>query len=371
MSELPLRVAVVGSGPAGFYAAGQLLAHDPPIEVDLYDRLPTPWGLVRLGVAPDHPKIKSVSRAFEKIASRPGFRFFGNVEIGRDLAHDELVSLYDAVVYAVGSQTDRRMGIPGEDLRGSWPATAFVAWYNAHPDFHDCSFDLSSERAVVIGNGNVAVDVARMLALTHDELAPTDTADEAIAAIAGSGIEEIVVLGRRGPAQAAFTTPELIELTELAGADLIVDAADLELDPASAAALEEDTALARRNLEVLREVAATPPSGKPKRIVLRFCVSPVEIVGDENVEAVVDRAQRPRRGRDRAHLALSRPTGARCCRAGSSSGASAIAVWRFRAYRSTSAAQRCRTARAGSWTRRAPCSRASTAPVGSSAARAG
>ena len=287
MSELPLRVAVVGSGPAGFYAAGQLLAHDPPIEVDLYDRLPTPWGLVRLGVAPDHPKIKSVSRAFEKIASRPGFRFFGNVEIGRDLAHDELVSLYDAVVYAVGSQTDRRMGIPGEDLRGSWPATAFVAWYNAHPDFHDCSFDLSSGRAVVIGNGNVAVDVARMLALTHDELAPTDTADEAIAAIAGSGIEEIVVLGRRGPAQAAFTTPELIELTELAGADLIVDAADLELDPASAAALEEDTALARRNLEVLREVAATPPSGKPKRIVLRFCVSPVEIVGDENVEAVV------------------------------------------------------------------------------------
>jgi ferredoxin--NADP+ reductase len=282
----PLRVAVVGSGPAGFYAAGQLLAHDPPVEVDLFDRLPTPWGLVRLGVAPDHPKIKSVSRAFEKIAQRPGFRFFGNVEIGRDVTHDELASLYDAVIYAVGSQTDRRMGIPGEDLPGSWPATAFVAWYNAHPDFHDCAFDLAGKRAIVIGNGNVAVDVARMLALTPGELAPTDTADEAIAAIAASGIEEIVVLGRRGPAQAAFTTPELIELTELEGADLIVDPAELELDPASAAALEEDTALARRNLEVLREAAATPPVGRPKRVVLRFCVSPVAILGKSAVEAV-------------------------------------------------------------------------------------
>ena len=285
-SGQPLRVAVVGSGPAGFYATGQLLAHDPAVEVDLFDRLPTPWGLVRLGVAPDHPKIKSVSRAFEKIAQRPGFRFFGNVEIGRDVTHEELARLYDAVIYTVGSQTDRRMGIPGEDLPGSWPATAFVAWYNAHPDFHDLPFDLSSRRAVVIGNGNVAVDVARMLALTTDELAPTDTADAAIAAILGAGIEEIVVLGRRGPAQAAFTTPELIELTELAGADLIVDPADLELDPWSAAALEADTALARRNLEVLREAASAPLQGKPKRVVLRFCVSPVEILGDGAVEAI-------------------------------------------------------------------------------------
>jgi len=285
-SERSLRVAVVGSGPAGFYATGQLLAHDPPVEVDLFDRLPTPWGLVRLGVAPDHPNIKAVSRVFERIALRPGFRFFGNVEIGRDLTHDELTRLYDAVIYAVGSQTDRRMGIPGEDLSGSWPATAFVAWYNAHPDFHDRRFDLSSRRAVVIGNGNVAVDVARMLALTSDELAPTDTADDAIAAIVAAGIEEIVVLGRRGPAQAAFTTPELIELTKLAGADLIVDPADLELDPVSAAALEEDTALARRNLEVLHEAAAAAPTGRPKRIVLRFCVSPVAILGEDEVEAI-------------------------------------------------------------------------------------
>ena len=178
------------------------------------------------------------------------------------------------------------MGIPGEDLPGSWPATAFVAWYNGHPDFQDLSFDLSGERAVVVGNGNVAVDVARMLALTAEEIEPTDTTDEAIAAILGSGIREILVLGRRGPAQAAFTTPELIELTELAGADLVVDPADLELDPASAAALADDTAIARRNVEVLREAAATPPAGKPKTVRLRFCVSPVAILGDGRVEAV-------------------------------------------------------------------------------------
>ena len=197
----------------------------------MIERLPTPWGLVRLGVAPDHPKIKEVSRAFEKIAARPGFRFLGNVELGRDLTPDDLARLYDAVVYAVGAQTDRHLGIPGEDLPGSWPATVFVAWYNGHPDFQDLEFDLSGERAVVIGNGNVAVDVARMLALTAEELAPTDTTDPAIAAIAGSGIREILMLGRRGPVQGAFTTPELIELGELAGADVVVDPAELELDP--------------------------------------------------------------------------------------------------------------------------------------------
>ncbi len=284
---MSLRVAVIGSGPAGFYAAGALLASDdPPCEVDVFDRLPTPWGLVRLGVAPDHPKIKSVSRAFEKIAKRPGFRFFGNVDVGRDLTHEELNDAYDAVIYAFGAQADRRMGIPGEDLRGSWAATEFVAWYNGHPDYQEIPFDLSADRVVVVGNGNVAVDVARMLALTEEELAPTDTTDAAIAAILGSGITEILVLGRRGPAQAAFTTPELQELRELAGADLIVDPADLELDPVSAAALEGDTALARRNLEVLHEAAATLPAGKPKRVVLRFCVSPVAILGDGAVEAV-------------------------------------------------------------------------------------
>src|SRR6478609_9563590 len=191
-----LRVAVVGSGPAGFYAAGALLAADTPLEVDMIERLPTPWGLVRLGVAPDHPKIKSVSRAFERIAAQPGFRFLGNVEVGRDVEHRELVDLYDAVVYAVGAQSDRRMGIPGEDLPGSWAATEFVAWYNGHPDYQHLEFDLSTERAVVVGNGNVAIDVARMLARTRDELAPTDVTDPSAAAIVASRITEIVMLGR-------------------------------------------------------------------------------------------------------------------------------------------------------------------------------
>ena len=236
-------------------------------------------------MAPDHPKIKEVSRAFERIAQQPGFRFFGNVEVGRDLAHADLLRLYDAVVYAVGAQTDRAMGISGEDLPGSWPATELVAWYNGHPDFQDLSFDLSGERVVVVGAGNVAVDVGRMLALTDEELRGTDTTDEAIAAIAGSGIREIVLLARRGPAQAAFTTPELKELGELAGADIVVDPADLELDPVSAAALESDTN-ARRNLEVLGAYAARGPAGKPKVLRLRFGVSPVAILGAERVEAV-------------------------------------------------------------------------------------
>jgi len=226
----PLRVAVVGSGPAGFYAADALLkSEDPRVEVDLIDRLPTPWGLVRLGVAPDHENIKAVSRAFEKTAAREGFRFFGNVEVGSTVTHEELLERYDAVVYTVGAQTDRRLGIPGEDLPGSWAATEFVAWYNGHPDFQDRSFDLSHPRVVVVGNGNVAIDCARMLALTPEELAPTDTTVEATDAINAAGVEEIVMLGRRGPVQAAFTPPELKELGELAGAEPVVDPADLVL----------------------------------------------------------------------------------------------------------------------------------------------
>jgi ferredoxin--NADP+ reductase len=285
MTEGPLRIAVVGSGPAGFYAAGALLDADVPVEVDMIERLPTPWGLVRLGVAPDHPKLKTVSRAFERIADKPGFRFLGNVEVGRDLQHDDLARLYDAVVYAVGAQTDRRLGIAGEDLAGSWSAFEFVAWYNGHPDFQNLPFDLDVERAVVIGNGNVALDVARMLALTPEELAPTDTTDQAIDAIARSRISEIVVLGRRGPAEAAFTTPELAELADLAGADVIVDPKELELAPASAAHVESDTR-AQRNLDVLSGFASQAPSGKPKALRLRFLVSPVVIQGDERVEGV-------------------------------------------------------------------------------------
>jgi ferredoxin--NADP+ reductase len=282
-----LRVAVVGSGPAAFYAAAPLLAsEDPPVEVDMIERLPTPWGLVRLGVAPDHPQLKTVSKAFEKIAARPGFRFLGNVEVGRDVTHEELASLYDAVVYAVGSQSDRRLGISGEDLPGSWAATELVAWYNGHPDFQHLEFDLSHERVVVIGNGNVALDVARMLALTAEELAPTDTTDGAIAAIVSSGIREIVVLGRRGPVQAAWTSTELGELGELAGADVAVDPVELDLDPASAAELEAASNVVQRNVELLRDFAARGPQGKPKLVRLRFRTSPVAILGDERVEAI-------------------------------------------------------------------------------------
>ena len=281
MSTKPLRVAVVGSGPAGFYAASALLDAEIPVEVDMIERLPTPWGLVRLGVAPDHPKLKSVSRAFERIAMKSGFRFLGNVEVGRDLSHADLKRLYDAVIYAVGSQTDRRLGIPGEELPGSWSATEFVAWYNGHPDFQDLSFDLSVDRAVVIGNGNVALDVARMLALTPEELAPTDTTDPAITAIGESTIHEILVVGRRGPAQASWTTQELKEMGELAGADVVVDSAELELGSAD----EHDTNT-RRNLEVLREFAERQPTEKPVTVRFLFFRSPVAIYGEEKVEEI-------------------------------------------------------------------------------------
>lgn len=282
-----LRVAIVGSGPAGFYAADALLrSDDPQVEVDLIDRLPTPWGLVRLGVAPDHENIKSVSRAFEKTAAKPGFRFFGNVEVGTTVSHEDLLSVYDAVVYTVGAQTDRRLGIPGEDLPGSWAATEFVAWYNGHPDFQQLEFDLSHERVVVIGNGNVAIDCARMLALTPEELAPTDTTQGAIDAINAAGVREILMLGRRGPVQAAFTPPELKELGELAGAEPVVDLRELELDAASRRDLDADRDRARRNYELLEGYAAREPEGKARRIVLRFLVSPLAILGEDRVEGV-------------------------------------------------------------------------------------
>jgi ferredoxin--NADP+ reductase len=274
-----LRVAVVGSGPAGFYAAAALLDADVPVEVDMIERLPTPWGLVRLGVAPDHPKLKTVSRAFERIAAKPGYRFVGNVEVGRDLNHEDLTRLYDAVIYAVGAQTDKRLGIPGEDLPGSWSATEFVAWYNGHPDYQDPVFDLNVERAVVIGNGNVALDVARMLALTREELEPTDTTDPAIEAIAESTLKEIVIVGRRGPAQAAWTTQELKEMGELAGADIKVDAMQLE------GAVGEDTNT-QRNLEVLREFAQRTPGGKPVTVRFLFFRSPTAIHGVDRVESI-------------------------------------------------------------------------------------
>lgn len=304
--QTPLRVAIVGSGPAGFYTAEHILKHEgTSAEVDMFDRLPTPYGLVRFGVAPDHPKIKSVIRVYEKTAARPEFRFFGNVEVGTDLSGDELRERYHAVVFAYGTATDRHLGIPGEELPGSHPATEFVNWYNAHPDFADREFDLSCERVVVIGNGNVAADVARMLALTKEELDETDTADHAIEAFAGAKVKEILVLGRRGPAQASFTNPEVRELGEMADADIDVDAGEMELDAVSREWLESDDAdpTKRRNVEIFTDFSKREPEGKNKRIVMRFLRSPVEIEGDGKVERIViggNELQRDDSGRIRA-----------------------------------------------------------------------
>jgi ferredoxin--NADP+ reductase len=274
-----LRAAVVGAGPSGFYATDQLL--EAGFEVDLIDVLPTPFGLVRAGVAPDHPKIKSVTRVYDKTAAKPGFRFFGGVELGSDITRSELVERYHAIVYALGTSDDNRLGIPGEDRPGSYPATRFVAWYNGHPEAADEQFDLTARRAVVIGNGNVAVDVARMLVLEPGELSQTDTADHALSALAQAQVEEVVVLGRRGPAQAAFTNPELRELGELSRADIHVDPAEVELDEHSAAWLEaEADATARRNVELLRDFASRPLRGHRHRISLRFLRSPVSLLGE-------------------------------------------------------------------------------------------
>jgi ferredoxin--NADP+ reductase len=301
----PLRVAVVGAGPSGFYATGQLLGDG--FEVDLYDVLPTPFGLVRAGVAPDHPNIKAVTRVFEKTAKKEGFRFYGGVELGRDVTPQELADRYHAVVYAFGTATDNRLGIPGEDLVGSHPATEFVAWYNGHPTYADHEYDLTAKRVVVVGNGNVAIDVARMIVLAEEELTPTDTADHAIAHLGAGQVQDVVLLGRRGPAQAAFTNPELLELGELAEADVIVHPEDLELDEASAQWLESEDAHTtnRKNVEIMRGYAARTPSGKRRRVVLEFLWSPVEIIGDTHVEAIRMVRNRIEQGADGSLRAVS------------------------------------------------------------------
>jgi ferredoxin--NADP+ reductase len=278
----PLRVAIVGAGPTGFYAADALFRQPGLVaEIDMYDRVPTPYGLVRAGVAPDHQKIKAVTSAFDKIAATPRFRFFGAVELGRHLSVDDLRAHYHMVLYTTGAQTDRRMGIPGEDLLRSHPATEFVAWYNGHPDYRDLSFDLSRERVAVVGVGNVAADVARILSRTPEELAATDIADYAFEALSASRIREVYVLGRRGPAQAAFTNPEVRELGELAGADVSAVPEEVELDPLTRAALEKTPDRAtQKKVEMLSEYARRPPTGKPRRLIMRFLVSPVELRDD-------------------------------------------------------------------------------------------
>lgn len=281
----PLRVAVIGAGPAGFYTAAELFKQEFACRVDMYNRLPTPYGLVREGVAPDHQSIKLVTRVFDRIGADERFRFLGNVTVGRDISVDELLRFYHMIVYAVGAESDRKLGIPGEDLEGSHPATIFVGWYNGHPEYADLSFDLSHERVVVIGNGNVAVDVTRILARSVEELAVTDVADHALAALRGSGVREVLMLGRRGPAQAKFTSAELKEFGELDGVDVRVDPEHLELDAESRALVEADRRV-RRNVEILEGFAAGEADRDGRTIELRFFTSPVEILGDGRVEAV-------------------------------------------------------------------------------------
>lgn len=285
----PLRVAIIGSGPSGFYAADHLQKQkDLVVEIDMFERLPTPFGLVRGGVAPDHQKIKSVTKLYDRIAQKDNFRFFGNVTFGEDITHADIQSHYHAVIYAVGSSSDKKLGIEGEDLKGSHPATEFVGWYNAHPDYRNLEFDLSVEAVAVIGVGNVAMDVVRILARSQEELDKTDIASYAQEALAKSNIKRIYILGRRGPAQAAFTNPEIQELGELQDADLIISERDMQLDEPSNAYLtsasvdRKDT----RNVEILRELASRDPEGKPKQIILHFLTSPTEILGDDKVTGI-------------------------------------------------------------------------------------
>ncbi len=306
----PLRVAIVGAGPAGYYAADHLLRQDGVVvEVDMIDRLPTPYGLVRAGVAPDHQKIKSVTAAFDKVAAHPRFRFYGGVDFGQHITVADLRRHYHQILYSTGAQTDRRMGIPGEDLKGSHPATEFVAWYNGHPDYRDCQFDLSQERAAVVGVGNVAIDVARILCRSPQELAATDIADHALEALRKSRIKEVYLLGRRGPAQAAFTNPEVKEVGELADADVVALPDEVELDELSRADVErsQDRATLKK-VELLREYATRKPTGKSKKLIIRFLVSPVELVGNEAGEVVAMRLVRNRLEATPAGTLQAKPT---------------------------------------------------------------
>ncbi len=281
---MPLRVAIIGSGPAGFYAADHLLKQTNVVaQVDMFDKLPTPFGLVRLGVAPDHQKIKSVTKIYDGTAANKRFRFFGNVEFGKHVTLADLKQYYHQIVFTNGAQTDRRMGIPGEDLKGSYTATEFVAWYNGHPEYRDLQFDLSQERAAIIGVGNVAIDVARILCRTTEELAKTDIADYALEALRHSKIKEVYLIGRRGPAQAAFTPPEVKEVGEMQDADAITFPDEMQLDELSRAEVASSTdPLVKRKLETLQTYATHKPTGKSRRLYIRFLLSPVELFPNSN-----------------------------------------------------------------------------------------
>tara|TARA_R110002073_G_scaffold5880_13_gene35823 strand:- start:1841 stop:3232 length:1392 start_codon:yes stop_codon:yes gene_type:complete len=280
----PLRVAIIGSGPAGFYTVSNFLKHtDVHVEMDMFDRLPTPFGLVRAGVAPDHQKYKTVTRAYNKSAEQENFRFYGNVEYGSDINLDDLKQHYHQIIFCTGAPGDRNLNVPGEDLQGSHSATDFVAWYNGHPDYVDYQFNLQAESAAIVGLGNVAIDVARILLKTDNELKSTDMADHALAALRQSKIKTVYVLGRRGPAQAAYTPPEIKEMGELEDADVSVPPAEAAIDPASRAEMDQngDKNVAK-NVAAIEDFAARTSTGKSKELVIRFLVSPTELVGDKN-----------------------------------------------------------------------------------------
>ncbi|MDL9936560.1 FAD-dependent oxidoreductase [Gordonia sp. ABSL1-1] len=284
LPDKELHVAIIGAGPAAFYAAEELV-RKPQIKVDMFDRLPVPYGLVRAGVAPDHAATKGVEKTFASIANKKNFQYFLNVEVGKHISHDELTSRYHAIVYAVGAATDKRLGLEGEDLPGSLPATEFVAWYNGHPDYVDLDVDLSAERAVVIGNGNVALDVARILVSDPDALATTDIADHALAKLRESNVKEVVLVARRGVAQGAYTNSEFLALGDVDGVDVIIDPADLVLDDATQAALDSDSldSTIATKIRLAREFAERPTTPGNKRIVFKFLASPLAIAGDGKV----------------------------------------------------------------------------------------
>ncbi len=289
LPDKELHVAIVGAGPAAFYAAEELV-RKASIKVDMFDRLPTPYGLVRLGVAPDHAATKGVEKTFATVSARRNFDYFLNVEVGTHITHDELVARYHAVIYAVGASSDKRLDVPGEDLAGSVAATEFVAWYNGHPDFTDLSVDLSGERAVVIGNGNVALDVARILVTDPDELAKTDIAEHALAALRESNVREVVIMARRGVAQAAYTNSEFLALGDVAGVDVIIDPDELVLDDATSAALDDgslDSTIATK-IRLAREFSERKTEEGNRRIVFRFLTSPLEL-SDESGSGSVEK----------------------------------------------------------------------------------
>lgn len=288
-NERPLRVAIVGAGPSGFYAADALFRSDLTIKVDFFDRLPTPFGLLRGGVAPDHQQMKTVGKYYERVVAKnaDNISFFGNVQVGKDITIDELKAHYDAIVLSYGAETDKKLGIEGEDLERSYTATAFVGWYNGHPDYRDLDFDLQQEKVAIIGQGNVAIDVTRILTKTVKELSDSDIAQHALDKLASSGIKEVHLIGRRGPVQSAFTKLEIQELGELEDCDIVVKKEDIALSPADEEELNlPENTKARKNYDVLKELSEKPLEGKSKKIIVRFFESPTKINGTTAVESL-------------------------------------------------------------------------------------